>query len=309
MITNYFKKKIFIFSTILLIVFAYFTIYNKNINTTTYQDVNLNIIYLLNDQNYLVKTTMYIEKNNNLINQIKTYLEYLTIDSNKSILINNYYPIIPKNTKVLDINIDNNIIKINFSKEFYNVKPGDEEALIEAIIYTLTELNEIKGIMLFVEGESLNKLPNTNKDIPEILDRSYGINKYYNVNNYKDIHQTTVYYNYQDDYIPVTFVNNNDKEKVEIIIEQLKGNYLNQTNMISYLNASINLEHYEILEHSINLSFNEYIFDNFTNKTITEEVKYALFYSIKDNYDINEVNILYQDNIVSTINLQNSLEE
>ena len=52
-----------------------------------------------------------------------------------------------------------------------------EEQMIEALIYSLTEIKDINKIMIFVEGETLLTLPNSKKTLPSILDRNYGINK------------------------------------------------------------------------------------------------------------------------------------
>ena len=54
--------------------------------------------------------------------------------------------------------------------------------MIEAIVYSLTSLDNIKYVSIYVEGSILNKLPNSNKKLPTILDRSIGINKEYNIN-------------------------------------------------------------------------------------------------------------------------------
>lgn len=58
---------------------------------------------------------------------------------------------------------------------------------------------------------------------------------------------------------------------------------------MSYLASSAELLDYEITESSVNLTFNNYIFDEFHDKDILEEVKYTIGLSIKDNYDVDEV--------------------
>ena len=62
--------------------------------------------------------------------------------------------------------------------------------------------------------------------------------------------------------------------------------------MIGFLNANAELKDYEILENNINLSFNNYLFDDIKNNTILEEIKYAIGYSINDTYGINKVSYL-----------------
>lgn len=59
-------------------------------------------------------------------------------------------------TKVKNVEVKNNIAIINFSKEFIeNHKGGAEEesATIYSIVNTLTQLNEINGIKILIDGE------------------------------------------------------------------------------------------------------------------------------------------------------------
>ena len=58
---------------------------------------------------------------------------------------------------------------------------------------------------------------------------------------------------------------------------------------MSYLKANAELQDYEIKENSINLSFNENLFNELEEQKIKEEVKYTISLSIKDNLDIEEV--------------------
>ncbi len=301
LITTFLKRKILLFSLIIIVLGIYILFNKKELPNTTYQNVNNDYVYLLDNDNYLVRTNQYVI-NNDELTTIKEKINYLIINSKNNILINNnYQPLIPENTRIIDLKIDNDILKINFSKEFLNVNAKNEEKMIEALIYTLTESNNINGIMLFVDGSILDKLPNSNKVLPPLLTRDYGINKTYNLNSYKNVNHTTIYYIKDHNYLPVTFINNDSKEKIEVIIEELKSNSLNQTNLISYLKANAILEDYEILNDSINLSFNKYIFEDFNSKEILEEVKYAIYLSIRDNYHIKEVNYLYNDTLINQI--------
>ena len=301
MITNFLKHKIPLLLIITIILLIYSLIPNHNANVI-YEDVFKDCVYVLNEDQYLERTKEYISASG-MINQIKEKIEILTIDSNKAkLLLDGYQPLIPKNTKIIDLTIEDDIVKINFTKELLNVSASTEDQMIEAIIYTLTESEGINQVMIFVEGNILNELPNSKKNLPTTLTRDYGINKSFNLNNYKSTNKTTIYYlSKSNNYIPVTFINNDPKEKIEIIINELKSNSLNQTNLISFLKANAILEDYEILENSINLSFNQYIFDDFTNKVINEEVKYAIYLSVKDTYHINEVNYLYNQELVSKV--------
>ena len=299
-------KKLLIVSlsfVILLLLYLFPNNDNYHIKTTlTYIEKDTIPIYLIDDNNYVSRFEV-IKKSADLNDLINEIISNLTID-NKNYIPNNFKKIIPKGTKILNKEIENDLLKINFSKELLNIDKDNEEKMIEAIIYSLTEISNINKIMIFVEGNILKELPNSKKTLPLILDRSYGINKIYDLNSMKDINKITTYYvntnsNYSY-YIPVTTITNNNDEKVKIIIEKLKSSPTYDTNLVSYLASSTLLQKYEILENSVNLSFNNEILSLDDNR-IMEEVKYSIALSIKDTYGINETIFYIDDNLVDCI--------
>lgn len=306
MITNYLKRKIAICLLIIIVLIISFTFPKINTSKTNYINVNKMNIYLPTKYHYVSELSV-STKETNLKDIVKNKISYLTINSRESNYLPSIFnPIIPENTEVLDLTIDNDIIKINFSKELLNISEKYENSLIESIIYTLTDNKEINEVMIFVEGNLLTNLPNSNIPLPTTLNRNYGINKIYQLDNIKNSQKTTIYYLSKEDdltyYTPITLVNNDTTPKIEIIINELKSNTINGTNLISYLEASTNLLNYEILENQINLSFNAYIFDNLEEKSINEEVKYSINQSILDNYHISKVNYLYDNTLITSSN-------
>ena len=299
MLRNFAYKKIVIATlTLIIIGLLYFFPNDDNqdfsINQSlSYIDVSTNPIYLIDNNEYVARTNI-IKTEEDPTKLAKEILESLIIGSQKSEYIpEGFKAIIPEGTKVNNISLDDGLLKVDFSNKFLNIKLENEEKMLEAIIYSLTEIEEIKSIMIFIDGEKLLKLPNSEKDLPNTLDRSYGINKVYDLTSFKNITSVTSYYlsKYKDNYyyVPVTKVSNNSKEKIEIIIEELKTAPINQTNLISFLATNAELTEYEILENSINLSFNNYVFDNFDDKTILEEVKYSIGLSVQDSYQVSNV--------------------
>lgn len=250
-------------------------------------------IFLVDNSDYVARTSI-VKNSSETIEQIKEIIEALTKNTKKSSYIRDgFKPIIPEGTKILDLKLEENILTINFSKELLNVVHCDEQKMIEAIIYSLTEIKDIKKIKILVEEKPLTNLPNSNKKLPEYLDKSYGINKIYNIDSIKETTKTTIYYLSKNKdyyyYVPVTKVSNEKTERVEIIIKELKSTPIYHTNLISYLAASANMTNYELLESTISLSFNNYLIANMKEEDILEEVKYSIALSIRDTYGINEV--------------------
>lgn len=299
MIKKAISKRIIIASIALLILLITYMFPtnqgNSTINQTlSYTEPNKSTIYLLDSSNMVARTNTVIKETKNIVKKAQEIINALTIDSNNSSYTpSGFKAIIPKGTKVNSIDFKDNILKINFNELFLNIDKNNEEKMIESLIYSLTEIDNVKGIMIFINNNLLTELPNSKKKLPDILDRNYGINKVYEIDDIKNTTKTTIYYLSEYDnnkyYTPVTFISNDTEDKIEIIIEKLKSSPINQTNLMSYLASSAELLDYEITESSVNLSFNNYIFEEFGNNNILEEVKYTIGLSVLDNYGVDEV--------------------
>lgn len=250
-------------------------------------------IFMVNKDNYVAKCNVKIEDNKDVVNKVRTLLEYLIIGGKKeSEIPNGFRSIIPAGTEIKSIELKEGLLKIDFSKEILEIDANLEESMLEAIVYSLTSIKEVKGIVIYVEDELLTVLPKTKTNLPTILDRNIGINKVYNIDSIDNITKTTIYYltknndNYY--YVPVTNVDNSSNEKIEIIVDELsKGPNMN--NLMSFLNINTRLLNYEIKDKQMVLTFNEDILSSIEDKSILEEVINTINYSIDDNYDVNEV--------------------
>lgn len=258
-------------------------------NETSYPEEIISIneltmpLYIKDQNGYVARTNIIKKKDNdieyiiNLLTKGSLYENYLPV---------NFEPLIPENTKLLNYSLNDKVLKLNFSKEFLLVKENDEEKMIQSLIYSLCELESIDKILIYVENEKLNELPNSKVKLPVSLDKSYGINKVYDIKSFKNITKTTIYYASKTDdltyYIPITKITNNDANAVEIIVKELKTSPIYESNLISFLNASYELKNYEIMENSVNMSFDNKMLLNLNDENITEKVKYTLALSIRD---------------------------
>lgn len=256
-------------------------------------NVKTHEIYLVNKDNYVARTNVIVNEEET-IKKVKTMLEYLIMGGKKeSNIPNGFRGIIPSGTEVLSVDIKDGLLKINFSKELLEIDEALEEKMIEAIVYSLTSIDEVKEILIYVEGNLLRVLPKTKTNLPTTLTKNIGINKVYNLTDTKNITATTIYYIDKNSdgyyYIPVTKIDNNQNEKIKVIIDELSSGPSYRGNLMSFLNLNTKLLNYNIKDKIMELTFNDYIFDNLEKKKLMEEVLYTICLSIRDNYDVDEV--------------------
>ena len=306
-------KKIAIASSIVLIMLMLYLIpsnkeeidLNKNQRLEYIYPNDLEVIYLLDTNNYLSRTKISVA-NKDEISKATDLIEGLTINGKKKDIIpNGFKSLLPENTKVIDLKLKDNILTINFSKEFNNIKEEYEEKLIESLTYTLTSINGIDKIEIYIENQKLTNLPNSKAKLPEYLDKKYGINKKYEITSLSDIDSYTIYYifNYNEEtyYTPVTkYINNQKQDKVKIIIDELSTSLIHESNLMSYLDSNIKLLDYEIKDNIIKLNFNDLILSDITSNTILEEVMYTIGLSLYDELNVEKVIFEVNNQEIST---------
>lgn len=261
--------------------------------TYTNNEVTQSIVYLLDNSNLLGRTKV-VTSETNIQMKAKELLEILIKDGKgESKIPSGFQSIIPSDTKIISVEVENDLIKVNFSNDLLDVKAEMEEKIIEAIVYTLTNIEGIKQVIIYVDGNVLSYLPKSKVHLPSTLDRSYGINKEYDLKSYKNVNSVVVYYvsKYNDNtyYVPVTKYLNDDRDKIKIIIDELASSPLYHSNLMSYLNNNVNLLATEQELDTMKLVFDDYVFQDANSKNILEEVIYTISLSIGDNYDVNEV--------------------
>ena len=261
-------RKIIITTFSLLTVFAICIIPNSLNSKDNFLDTKIDLeyvnnlgtneIYLLGPNKYLVKTNVLLETDN-MNTKIRSILDYLTIQKSDK-LPTGLSGIIPMNTKVNNVEIKESIVTIDFSKELLEVKEELEERLIEAITYSIINIDGVEAITIKVDGNLLAELPKTKKKLPELLNRNFGINKVFDIDNLNSIQKVTLYYldkiSNQNYYVPVTKYLNDDREKINIIIDNLSSNYIYESSLVSLLNQNTELINYEIEDEIMTLNFN-----------------------------------------------------
>ena len=286
-------KKILITSVTIVILLMIYIMpgVDKNTNVLNikpevqYQTTKVGYIYLLNDNDLLVRVNVLISDTEKYEEMIKELINKLLNNIESPNELKN---VIPKKTRLIGVELDQKTLFINFSKDILKVNEKLQGKVIESIAYSLFELKGIDKISIYVEEENISKYF---KDVPDLITRDYGINKMYNIRSLKDIQKVVVYYMSEIDnnryMVPVTSYINNKEDKIKVIIENLSSSYIYQPNLISLLNSKTELINYEVTDDIMMLNFNNSIFS--PTGDVLEEVVYTISNSIFDTYDVNKI--------------------
>ena len=276
-------NKVFKITITMFIILTVFTIINTttektlktNVEVVTLKEENKDIIYLLSTDNYLVQVNVNL-KDTTLENKVINIIEELK-ENNNTNKLNGY---LPKNLKVNSVIYENTNLKLNLSEEFNEVK--NKDLSVTGIVYSLLELSNINTVEILVNNKFI-------EDYENKLDKSIGINKEYLINSRSEINKVVVYYytevNEQEYLTPVTKYINDNREKIEIIIEELSNNI--PYNLITYLPDNILLNDFIEENEVIILNFNK------TTKTkndeINNKINSLITKSVFENYDVNMI--------------------
>lgn len=287
-------RKIYITTLIIFVLFVLssFTI-NKSISDIKIEyQTKISSIYLLDDNNYLLKVNISLKDNIN---------DDIPIIFNSLKENNQHYSglkgIIPADTIINNFTIEDNVLVVDFNEALLNVNDDVKEKIIESIVFSFTNLKEIDGVKITINGKSIHELINSEQ---EILTKEIGINKEYDIKRVTDVQKVVLYYyeekNNNKYYVPVTKYVNSKDDKIKIIIDNLKTNYLTKTNLMSYLNDRVNILKYEKTNNIVTISFVNVL--DFDKDDILEEVIYTLSNSIVDSNIATKVIFMQNDEII-----------
>ena len=287
-------RKIYITTLIIFVLFiiSSFTI-NKSIsNIKTEYQTKLTSIYLLDGDNYLLKVNISAKDN---INDNIPFVFNSLKENNRH--YSGLKGMIPSNAKINNYSIINGILNIDFNDNLLKINDDVKEKIIESLVFSYISFDEIEGLKITINNKPLREIMNTKE---EILTKDIGINKEYDITRTSDIKRVVLYYYEEKDnnkyYVPITKYLNSTDDKIKIIIDNLKTNYLIKTNLMSYLNDKVNITKYEKINDIVTISFASVL--DFDSEPISEEVIYTLSNSIIESNEATKVIFMQNDRII-----------
>lgn len=167
-------------------------------------------------------------------------------ETEKRIAQSGLHGVLPEGTEIRGMSIKDGVCRVDFSKSILNTSSYEqEENMITALTYTLTEFPTIKKVELLVEGQALGALP-----------KGYEINTAFereNINLYGSVDGVnyTVYYKAPDTevagpYVPVTFSATKINNPAVTVVEKLFNGPPADTVLSNNIPVGINLRGVEV---------------------------------------------------------------
>jgi germination protein M len=252
-------------------------------------------LYLIDKNGYVVPQTLDLPKTSAVAKQA---LEYLVANGPVSELLpNDFRAVLPEDTEIsVDINKNDGVATVNFSKEFKNYQPADELKILQSVTWTLTQFDNVKSVKLKMNGHDLTEMPVNGTPISENLSRATGIN--YDTTDVVDITNTkpvTVYYIGGEEgsyyYVPVTRrVNNSETNNIVAVVNELIKGPSEKSNLVSEFMPDVKLlEAPKYEDGKVTLNFNENVYGSFEEKVISQHLLDALVLSLTEQQGIEKV--------------------
>jgi germination protein M len=253
-------------------------------------------LYLVDKNGYVVPQTLELPTTTSVATQA---LQHLVANGPVTDLLpNGFRAVLPEDTEIsVDIKEDG-VAVVNFSNEFKNYQPEDEEKILQSITWTLTQFDTVDKVKLQMNGHPLTEMPVDGTPISENLSRATGINidtaGVIDITNTKPV---TVYYIGGEEgsyyYVPVTKrVSNSEKDNIVAVVNELVKGPNSKSNLASEFMSDVALLNKPKVEDGkVTLDFNENIYGSFEEKVISQSLLDALVLSLTEQKGIESVSV------------------
>ncbi|WP_256756710.1 GerMN domain-containing protein [Cohnella sp. WQ 127256] len=201
------------------------------VETTISEGNDVVTVYLLDRNDFLAPMSLRLDtEHSSSLTSAEKAIAWMTVNEQLADqLPAGFTAILPKGTAVSSINenLSDETISVDFAAPFSGIIASHERKVIEALVWTLTELPGINKVKLSVAGKPIQSLPSSGLPIDKTLTRGLGIN----LEMTKDIQLNramgvTLYFSSQSEdgegyFVPVTRLINRQANPAKAALEQL----------------------------------------------------------------------------------------
>lgn len=269
---------------------------DQGAETAVAEDTVQRELYLLDKNGLVVPQTVTVPKT---VEVAKQALEYL-VDGGPitEMLPNGFRAVLPAGTMINGVNLKDDTIVVDFSKEFENYNAEDEMKILQAITYTLTQFENIKKVKIQINGYDKTNMPVNGTPINEGTSRANGINfdngDVVDVVNSKAV---TLYFLGQNGdntyFVPVTkrIAKNENNSYAAIVKELIKGPNAS-SGLYTELHDDIALLEEPTYKNGVvTLNFNDGILSSLQGTALSQNILNELVFSLTEQQGVESVAI------------------
>ncbi|MBO8172490.1 MAG: GerMN domain-containing protein [Bacillaceae bacterium] len=250
-------------------------------------------LYVYDPEGNVVPLTLPIPKTEGIGKQVLRYM--VKGGPVESLLPEGFSPVLPEGTEILGMTIDENgVATVDFSPEFAEYHAEEEQHIIDAITWALTQFDSVKSVKIWINGYPQEVMPVNGTPISS-LSRENGINL--ELANNIDIGNTskvTLYFLSETEdftyFVPVTRVIPKTDNMALATIEQLikgpkQGSYL-----YSGILPSTRILSATVMDDRVVADFDETLLDYNSGSASPDAVK-AIVLSLAANTGVSKVQL------------------
>lgn len=270
---------------------------------------NYRKVYLLDENKFLIPLSIDVSSKEHLVDEI-----YTVVSDLRDLKVEGFTSVIASDVKINKIELENGILNIDFSKEFLTYQSELEEKIIESLTWSVLDFNEVKGLTISVDGVKIDKMPMNGLQLPSVLNKEIGINKYHDmVDDYQGSDNVVVLYEKvvgnNTYFVPVTRKVVKESEDVITVMNALDTNIsilsgLRKIDELDSLDKS-NFSYSQDSTVSVNLNKDNLIDDNLVDSSLYEILMVTFQYNEIDS----KVNFFVDEESVSVSGYINSDSE
>lgn len=257
-------------------------------------------IYVLDRDNTLIPMSKGIKEGLSVEEKLEMMITYMCADQVKD----DFSGVLAKGTTLKKVQVQDGIASLYFDDRLLDYEESQELKVLEALTWGATQFPEVKQVQLFLNDQKLTKMPKAHTPIPTVLDRNLGINHFESATG--SLHQgdtIVVYYSKTIDdasyLVPKSKRIAGNATDMETVVKEV----LNDVSVSSSLSSPLYQDHIDTMD--LPTKENETLIVNMNNALLSsdrsaKQMAYeSLVLSLADNFDVDEVKVYVDDNVVS----------
>ncbi|MCP3030500.1 GerMN domain-containing protein [Halobacillus sp. A1] len=255
-------------------------------------------LYLLDSNGMVVPQTLEIPASENVAGQS---LEYLVKDGPVTELLpSGFEAVLPAGTQIQGVNLVDGTMTVDVSKEFQEYEAEDEEKILQAMTFTLTQFDNVERIKLWINGHEQKTMPVSGTPISDGVSRSDGINvQESSTNDLVNSEPVTVYYPSQQDgeevyQVPVTTRVASGEDLYTTVVQTLLNGPALGTSLMQPFNEGAEVSKAEMKDGVLSVTFNEAMLTGEETKALSNEALSSLVMSLTGLPDVESVEVMVE---------------